>query len=117
MYLKNIKLWLQGFGKLDQLTYKPGWNKYKFFFLYLLDHGTHVILSGGAVVSWSRWFYETRKKYKSSKFLTRLLNWFDDNHGAEAPSAYWNSEPCPPRQRAIIALTWTVLFILYFIWR
>lgn len=57
-YFSNLRLWLTGFRQLGTIAYKPGWNPWKFFPVYLLDCGLNV-LTGGAVCrdSWPDWFW------------------------------------------------------------
>jgi hypothetical protein len=58
-YFRNIKLFLLGFRWFDRLKFRAGWSadSWKWRLLYWIDYGSHT-LSGGAVVSWSRWFYD-----------------------------------------------------------
>jgi hypothetical protein len=92
-YARNVKLWAKGFGRFDELDFKTGWSsgQVRWWLVYTLNMGTRV-LTGGAVVTWSRWFYETRYEYRLSKLMTRLLNHADDDHGAESGPALWGSE-------------------------
>ena len=93
-YLHNVSQWFRGWGRFDELDFKTGWShgQIRWWLVYGLNMGTRV-LSGGAVVTWSRWFYETRHEYRLSAFITRLLNHADDEHGAESGPALWGTEP------------------------
>ena len=73
------------------IEYKPGWGPWRFLLVYILDYGTRVH-TGGAVVSWSRWWWERRQKYGHANLLSRLLNHLDENHGARAGGALWGTE-------------------------
>jgi hypothetical protein len=59
-------------------------------------------------VSWSRWFYDNREKYRVANFFDRLLNHFEDGHGRSAGPALWGTVDCSWRTRlvatAVIAL-------------
>lgn len=57
LYVHNLKLYIRGFGKLDTITYKPGWGPWKFLPIYLTTYlaGT---LAGYGVVSLSRAWYD-----------------------------------------------------------
>jgi hypothetical protein len=92
-YIKNLKLWGTGWSKFDELQFKAGWSgdSWRWRLLYLIDHGTRVLL-GGAVVTWSRWFYDNRDKYGWAKFLDRLLNHIDSGHGADSGPELWGSK-------------------------
>lgn len=93
-YIDNVKAWLTGWGRVDELSFKAGWskNQLRWLLVYGLNMGTRV-LTGGAVVTWSRWFWETRHEYRLSALITRLLNHADDDHGAESGPALWNTTP------------------------
>lgn len=92
-YIENLKLWATGWRKFDQITFKAGWSgdQWRWRLLYLFDYGTRVLL-GGAVVSWSRWFYDNRDRYQWAKFIDRLLNHVEDNHGANSGPELWGSK-------------------------
>jgi hypothetical protein len=108
-YFTNIRAWLTGFRRFDELAFRAGWSaeSWKWWLLYFADYGTHV-LTGGAVVSWSRWFYDNREKYRVANFFDRLLNHFEDGHGRSAGPALWGTVDCSWRTRlvatAVIAL-------------
>jgi hypothetical protein len=91
-YVTNVRLWLRGFGRFDEIAFKAGWsgNQLRWRLLYALNYGTRV-LTGGACVSWSRWWYERRRKYGHAGFMTRLLNHLEENHGARAGGALWGT--------------------------
>ena len=109
-YLRNLSLWLRGFGKLRTLRYKPGWGPWAFLLPYCTTYllGT---LAGYGVVSLSRaWFdrstirrndYESeddgagdRWRYPFARWVTRLLNWAfpGSRHGRETGPRLWGSE-------------------------
>jgi hypothetical protein len=119
-YFHNVKTWVWGFTQLgkDKIPggYKEGWGPVKFFPVYLFNIGTNV-LTGGAVSTWSRSFYEYRKKgNRIAKFLDRLLGKLDDNHGEESAPAYWGTAALPWHRRLIIVATWA-LVIATVVWR
>jgi hypothetical protein len=113
-YFTNIVLWYTGFSWFDGLPFKRDWtaDSWKWRLLYTIDYGSHV-LTGGAVVSWSRWFYDNREKYKVAKFFDRLLNHFEDNHGRSAGPPLWGSKDCAMRYRL---LTIGALLAAWFLW-
>ena len=109
--MNSLVKWLTGFTKLGTLSYKPGWNKWKFLPLYLVDYGTHV-LTGGAVVSWSRWFYDNRKTNRVAAFMNRLLGHIEDDHGQMAGPPLWGTVDLPAPIRILIICAWIgVVFI------
>lgn len=108
--MKNIIPWAKGFTRLDEISYEPGWNKWNFLPVYLLNYGTHVF-TGGAVVSWSRWFYENRDKLRWAKFMDRLLNKFEAHHGENAGGALWGTVAASTRTR--LGLFFLALYIGY----
>jgi len=75
----------------NSIEYREGWGPWRFLLVYILDYGTRVH-TGGAVVSWSRWWWERRQKYGHANLLSRLLNHLDENHGARAGGALWGTE-------------------------
>jgi hypothetical protein len=91
-YFSNVKAWVKGFGRFDEIDFKPGWSgkSIAWWLLYGIDYGTRV-LTGGACISWSRWFYDN-SRWRPAKFATRLLNRLDPNHGAESGPALWGTE-------------------------
>lgn len=110
-YFINVKAWLVGFTKLGELDYFPGWNAWKFFPVYLLNHGTRV-LTGGACSSWSRWFYENRN-LRVAKFMDRLLNKFDTNHGKESGGVLWGTKSLPIKLQALLSACYATGFWLW----
>jgi len=102
-YLINLKLWALGFGRADEIKFKPGWSASdkRWLALYLLDYGTHV-LTGAAVVSWSRWFYDNKATNRFAAFMNRLLNHLDAQHGAMAGPALWGTKDCTRRVRIVV---------------
>lgn len=108
-YLANLKAWAIGFVRTDQIRFKPGWSAdWRWFCLYLLDYGTHV-LTGGAVVSWSRWAYDHRESSRVAALLNRLLNRLDARHGEEAGPALWGTTDCPIGVRLTACAVWAVV--------
>jgi hypothetical protein len=101
-YFTNIRAWLTGFRRFDELTFEAGWSadSLRWWLLYAIDYGSHV-LTGGAVVSWSRWFYDNREKYRVANFFDRLLNHFEDGHGRSAGPALWGTVDCSWRVRMV----------------
>jgi hypothetical protein len=106
--MNSLIKWLIGFTKLGELEYFPGWNAWRFFPVYLLNHGSHV-LTGGAVVTWSRWLYEHRNTSRIAKFLTRLLNFFDAYHGRDSGGTLWETKDLPAWIRLVIVAVWVAL--------
>lgn len=92
-FTKNLRLFIEGFGLLDELQYKPNWDKWKFLPLYIFDYGTRVAV-GGAIVSWSRWFYLNRKTNRFAAFMNRGLNHLDMRHGELAGRPLWLTVDC-----------------------
>lgn len=113
-YLTNIRAWLTGFRRFGELTFRAGWSagSLRWWLLYGIDYGSHV-LTGGAVVSWSRWFYDNREKYRAANFFDRLLNHFEEGHGRSAGPALWGTRNCALRSRA---LTMGALFAAWWLW-
>jgi hypothetical protein len=111
----NLIPWLKGFPKLwtheaieypdgrlewsrpepatkeNSISYKKSWSPLKFLPIYLFNYGTRV-LSGGAVVSWSKWFYLTKGQYRASKLATHVLDLLDREHGYEAGPVLWGTK-------------------------
>lgn len=111
-YILNLKAWATGFARLGELDYFPGWNVWKFLPVYLLNHGTRI-LTGGACSSWSRWFYENRSKLRFAKFMDRLLNKFDSNHGQDAGGVLWGTVSLPLWQQAGLSACYALGFYLW----
>ena len=109
--LVNLQAFILGFGKLKALKYKKGWNRWKFLPLYIFDYGSHVLLTGGAVVSWSRWFYVHRKTSRVAAFMNRLLGHAERNHGQLAGPPLWGTVDCPRWVRVILCLSWGALIL------
>lgn len=111
-YVTNIVLWYTGFSRFGELKFRAGWSadSWKWRLLYTIDYGSHV-LTGGAVVSWSRWFYDNRKKYRIANFFDRLLNHFEDGHGRSAGPALWGTVDCSWGTR-LVAIAVIVLLVL-----
>ncbi len=110
-YLINVWVWLSGFWELDRLAYKPGWTPAKFALVYLLNHGTHVVLTGSAVVPWS-WGIRRRRLagQRFPKFMDRLLNYLENDHGGKVPGPLWDTEYCGGKTRLVIISLWAIVF-------
>lgn len=93
-YISNLRLWLTGFGRFGELRFYAGWSadQWRWRLLYAIDYGSHV-LTGGAVVTWSRWFYDHRER-PIPGFFNRLLNHFEDDHGKHAGPPLWGTKDC-----------------------
>jgi hypothetical protein len=107
-YKHNVLTWLRGWRKFDEIAFLPGWSGGSplWWLLYALNHGTRT-LSGGAVVTWSRWFYLNREKYRAAAFMTRLLNHFDQDHGRESADPLWKTTDTEWAARGAVAF-WCV---------
>lgn len=110
-YLENLKSYLWGFSLLHTIDYKEGWNPVKFLPLYIFDYGTKV-LTGGAVVTWSRWFYDNKDK-QPARVLNRFLNWIDPGHGVNAGPPLWNTKDCSPKVRIAATVFWLIVFAAF----
>ena len=111
-YLTNLKLWLTGFRRFGELSFRAGWSadSWQWRLLYALDYGSHV-LSGGAVVSWSRWFYDNRDK-RIPRFFDRLLNHFEEGHGRSAGPPLWGTKDCEMKYRLLVVATLVAIWFL-----
>lgn len=112
-YFTNLWLWLAGFTRFDEIEFKPGWSASSpaWWALYLVDYGTHV-LTGGAVVSWSRWAFENRARYRVAKFVDRFLGKFDPQHGEHAGPALWGTRDCELGIRLVTGGLLVLLLVL-----
>jgi hypothetical protein len=110
-YIGNVWSWLTGFARLRSLDYRKGWNAWTFGLVYAFNIGSHVLLSGGAVQTWSRAFYEWRiSGSRAAKLADRLLQRIlGDDHGEQSHPAYWGTTPCRPAVRVGIAMFWLLL--------
>lgn len=90
---RNVKAWAAGWGQEPPGGFKPGWgwSSPKWLLHYGFNYGTRT-LTGGACISWSRWFYLNRDRLGSAGFATRLLNRLDPKHGEKAGPALWGTE-------------------------
>ncbi len=104
-YISNLILFVRGFRWLNNLTYKDGWGPRKFLPMYAIDYGLHV-LSGGAVISFSRWFYDNRQRYWWARAADSILNWFDKDHGKKAGPALWGTTDCAWPVRLVFTVLW-----------
>lgn len=111
-YLRNVRAWLTGFGKLRDLDYKPGWTWWLYLPVYLLNVGTHTVLWGGAVTTWSRFSWENRKRYGMARLVDSLLDAVDDGHGQDSAPALWGTYAIPSDAAHIVRALWAFLAIL-----
>ena len=93
-YLSNLKSWWWGFSHLRDISYKPGWNHSKFFWLYLFDYGACVIFMAGPVTSISRYTQD---------------HWFSSYHGAHTGPDLWGTRRCDPWVRVVVPIFWALL--------
>lgn len=112
-YFSNIKAWATGWSRFGELTFKAGWSAtyLLWWLLYLFDYGSHV-MAGGAVVSWSRWFYDNRETNKVAKFFDRLLNHFEEGHGRSAGPPLWGTKDCEMKYRLLVVATLVAIWFL-----
>lgn len=105
-YLLNLKLFLTGFARFSELSFKPGWSATSpgWWLLYTFDYGTHV-LTGAACVSWSRWAWDYREKYGLAEWLNRLLG---ERHTSDAGPALWGTVDSDWRVRVGVTLAWLI---------
>jgi hypothetical protein len=91
-YLHNIRQWLTGFVRFGEISFKPGWSGKSpaWWLLYAFNYGTRV-LTGGACVSWSKWFYLNRNEDRLANLVTKLLDKIDWQHGYRAGPILWNT--------------------------
>lgn len=93
-YRRNLTLWWLGWRFFEALTFKAGWSadSPKWWLMYALNHGTRT-LTGGAVMPWSRWFYETRNRYWLSAMAVRVVDAvLGANHCRDAGPALWGTQ-------------------------
>lgn len=110
-YFINLYLWFRGFAWFRSLKFRQGWSasSLRWWLLYLVDYGSHV-LTGGAVVSWSRWFYDNRD-YRIANFFDRLLNHFEEGHGRSAGPPLWGTKDCNIKYRLLVGTSLAVFAI------
>lgn len=116
-YINNVKAWASGFGRFDEISFKPGWSAKSpaWWLLYAFNYGTRV-LSGGACVSWSRWFY-LNSQHSWAKLITRLLNKLDGGHGEEAGPPLWGTEDTGfAKEGAIVFWGALIGLLLWLVW-
>jgi len=109
-YIHNLIQFLLGFTRLHLVKYKPKWSPWKFLPVYIFDYGTHV-LTGGAVVSWSRWFYDHRQTNRVAAFINRLLGHAQKNHGQLSGPPLWGTVDCSFVVRCSLCAGWAFLII------
>ena len=102
-YAHNVKTWWRGWRRFDEIDFREGWSadSLLWWLLYALNHGTRV-LTGGAVVTWSRWFFLNRDKYRAAKFITRFLNHLDQDHGRKSADPLWRTIDTPWAARGAV---------------
>ena len=101
IYLSNLLSWLTGFRRVwraEAIDYKPGWNRWNFLPLYLIDYGLCVIVLAGPVTSISQY---------------AEAHWFSSYHGAHAGPPLWGTVRSPPWVRAGVPFLWAS--ILWFL--
>lgn len=111
-YASNVKSWAKGWSRFSEITeWQPGYgpDKLRWWLLYGVNYGGRV-LSGGACVSFSRWFYLNREKYRAAKFMDRLLNHVDRDHGAQAGPALWGTTDTSWAARGAVAF-WSLVLV------
>lgn len=94
-YLRNLGLWLTGWGKLGTLAYQPGWTAWGWKPFWVLYATTYLggVLLGFGVVSLSRAWYERREISRFAHLMTRLLNWLvPGKHGMHTGGWLWGSK-------------------------
>lgn len=106
-YLRNIFLWMRGFTRFDELTFKEGWHarQLRWWLLYLIDHGACVILLGGAVETVSSYAHRHRSG-KAWDFLLDLIEKCDPGHGVNAGPPLWESVECGKIFRLFCPILW-----------
>ena len=90
-YLNSLLTWLTGFGKLGAVDYKPGWNRWNFLPLYLLDYGFCVLVLAGPVTSISQY---------------AEAHWFTSYHGAHTGPPLWGTVRSPVWMRILVPTIW-----------
>lgn len=110
IYIRNLVLWLTGFLTLDMVSYKPGWNKWKFLPVYLIDCGLNVI-TGGAVCPLSRRFQDHRNGWVWDKILD-IIETVDKYHGINAGPPLFGSVECSKPTQIFVALAWASVWFL-----
>lgn len=109
-YLKNVWLWLRGFFRLGSLSYKPGWDPFKFGLLYLVDYGFNVVVLANPVVSISRYCW-IRRNSSPWSYLGRALDWISPKHIENAGDPLWGSVSNPHSQRIAVPVLWIALVV------
>ena len=118
-YTDNVKAWATSWGREPAGGFKTGWgwSTLKWQLHYGLNYGTRV-LTGGACISWSRWFYENRGRLGSAGFATRLLNHLEPKHGEKAGPALWGTaDTAAAVPGAVIFWAAVLSGLAYLLWR
>lgn len=100
----------------ELISYKPGWSPLAFLPVYLFNVGSHVILSGGAVTTWSRAAWDLRQSgNRWGRLLDKAIQAIlGDDHGKQSGAVLWGSTPCEPEVRWAVAIGWTVWLVWVF---
>jgi hypothetical protein len=106
-YARNVLLWLRGWARFDEISFKPGWSakSIRWWLLYGLDIGANVVLLAGQVETISRHAQDHRSG-KVWDFLLDILEKFDADHGPRSGGPLWDSELPPKWQRIAVPLLW-----------
>ena len=110
-YLKNVWLWLRGYTRFNELTFKPGWGPKDpgWWLLYTFDIGANVLLLANEVVTISRYTW-LRRRSQPWKWLGELLDKISPNHIENSADPLWGSIQNPPWQRIAVPAVWLGLF-------
>jgi hypothetical protein len=113
-YWVNVARFWLGFGRFDQLKFKPGWKPggVGWWIVYLLDYGIacHVFAIGVQPIS--RW--AGIRLQSPWPWLAALLNRLQANHTGRAGPLLWQTQPCRMHVRYLAMAAWLAIFA-YFI--
>lgn len=110
-YLTNLRRWAGGFAKLGTIQYRPGWNAWKFFPVYLFDVGFNVIVMAGSVQTFSGFMERHRDAWVWDEILDGIEQ-LDPQHGLKAGPALWGTAECGPWMRRLVPACWLALLVL-----
>jgi hypothetical protein len=115
-YFTNYWLWLDGFSRFNQLSFKTGWSgkQPRWWLLYLLDYGFCVIFLAGPVCTVSRYAQEHRSGWLWDKLLD-VLDRIDTDHGQLSGPALWGSEEPELWVRCVVPGVWTLAILSAFV--